>query len=254
MPADSQTSNVIDRGDNCVATQQKAVYNWYESRHSDDEVVDIYSPQWQERITTWYNWFVDNFGSTELPMETVKSWKTPEEIDFRVFFFAHPVATFSLWHVLQAFYGIDEAVCGTAGDAQDTFAKWRQMKPFEYLKSKTVRRKWEIELKKLNKEIENDFLNGENLKIRMYDILSGVEKLEVSLASLEEDFSIDQGEIEQAEAILKTIRSVIDNRCNLIVKLLKVGKNDVDTTSAEDEVYDESLGTAYSQTFGRLPC
>jgi hypothetical protein len=246
MQTDGQTSNFTDRDNSCIATQQKAVYNWYESRHSDDGVVDIYSPQWQERITNWYNWYIENFGSEEVPMKTVKSWKTPEEIDFRIYFFAHPVATFSLWHVLKAFYEIDEAVCSTASDAQDAFAKWREMKPFEYLKSKVVRRKWEIELKKLNKEIECGDLKGEELKLRMYDILNGVEKLEVSLASLEKDFSIEQGEIEQAEAILNTIRSVIDNRCNLIVKLLKVGKINGDIISAEDEVYDESLGTAYS--------
>jgi hypothetical protein len=247
MQADILNSKFIDRDDGCVATQQKAVYNWYESRHSDDEVVDIYSPQWQERINSWYKWFSDTFGTKPVPKETVKSWKSPEEIDFRIFFFAHPVATFSLWHALQACYEIDEAVCGTASGAQDTFAEWRKMKPFAYLKSKPVRRKWRTELKKLNKEIECGDLTGERLKSRMYDILRGVEKLEVSLASLEEDFNFEQGEIEQAEGILETIRNVINDRCFMIAKILKVGRNDADVSvSAEDEAsYDDSLGNAF---------
>jgi hypothetical protein len=85
-----------------------------------------------------------------LPIDIVKSWTSHEEIDFRIFFFAHPVATFSLWHVLQAFYKIDEAVCGTADGAQDTFAEWREMRPFAYLKSTRVEHKWKAELEKLN--------------------------------------------------------------------------------------------------------
>jgi hypothetical protein len=44
---------VAERRDNCVASHQKAVYNWYEMHHSDEDVVEIYSPEWQQRITSW---------------------------------------------------------------------------------------------------------------------------------------------------------------------------------------------------------
>jgi hypothetical protein len=56
-----------------IATQQRAIYNWYKSCHSDTKVVDIYSPQWQERVTSWYKWFVDNVGTAYLPIDIVKS-------------------------------------------------------------------------------------------------------------------------------------------------------------------------------------
>jgi len=238
MPTDPADTGFVD---SYIATQQKAVYTWYESRHSDEEVVDIYSPEWQNRVNDWYN----NLDTNQRPTETVKSWKTAEEIDFRVFFFAHPVATFSLWHMLQAFYEIDNAVCGQADDAQKKLAEWRAMKPFEYLKSPHVRHKWKYELKRLNKEIKCGLLTIEKLKSRMYDILYGVEKLEASLASLNEDFNFEQGEIEQAEEILNTIRGVVDDRCNLIVKILNVARSDGDLIFTEDEAYGESLGTAY---------
>jgi len=250
MPADLADSGFVDGDDRYIATQQKAIYTWYESRHSDEEVVDIYSPEWQNRVNEWYN----NLDTNQLPTETVKSWKTAEEIDFRVFFFAHPVATFSLWHILQALYEIDDAVCGKADDAQTKLAEWRAMRPFEYLKSPHVRHKWKDELKRLNKEIKSGLLTREKLKSRMYDILDGVEKLEVSLASLNEDFDFEQGEIEQGEEILNTIRGVIDDRCNLIVKILNVARSDGYIISTEDEAYDESLGAAYSWAPKKVSC
>jgi hypothetical protein len=64
------------------------------------------------------------------------------------------------------------------------------------------------------------------LELRIYDIIRGVEGLETSLAFLEEDLTVEQGEIEQAKEILETTRNVIDDRCTLIAEILQAGGND----------------------------
>lgn len=245
MQSDLHISGTINEtNDNYVATQQKVVYKWYESQHSDDEVVTIYSSEWQKRITSWYEHFVKTYGTKNVAKDIVMTWKSEEDIDLTVFFFAHPIAAFSLWHVLEAFYGLDEAVCGTSSNGPRTLAKWRKMKPFVYLLSKGVEERWKRELKRLNKEIECEDLKGEELKARMYAILRGVERLEMTLAMLRADFRLDQDEVERAEWMMDTIRHAADERCEMIATFLKAGKsNDADHVVADEETsYDSSLG------------
>jgi hypothetical protein len=57
--------------------------------------------------------------------ESLKLYDKPEEIEFRAFFFAHPIATFSLWHVFEAFYALDKVTCRTSSEADQTLAGWR---------------------------------------------------------------------------------------------------------------------------------
>jgi hypothetical protein len=127
--------------------------------------------------------------------------------------------------------------------APRTLAKWREMKPIEYLKSKDVRNTWKKELRKLNKEIKLEDLTGEALKLRLYDIFHGVERLEISLASLEEDFKLNYDEIEYAESILKTIRDIVDDRCLLITNIL-AGSDD--HKNKQEALYDSSSGDCYT--------
>jgi hypothetical protein len=237
MSSQPKAAPNLDRTDSCVAKQQRAVYNYYESQHSDNEVVDIYSSEWKERITSWHKMFAQAYGTKHARKDVVKTWETPEEIDFSTFFFAHPIAAFSLWKVFQAFYGIDQAVCGTSSDAPQILAKWKEMKPFEYLKSKEVRKAWKRELKKLNKEIEVEDLN---VTSRVYGILRGLETLEMAMSLLETDFRINQAEIEQW--ILDKMRHAVNDRCLLIAKKLTAGTDD----QAKLEESISSLGKRYA--------
>jgi hypothetical protein len=224
MPKDLQNNAALDEKDHCVTTHQKAVYDWYETRHSDDDVVDIYSPEWQQRVTSWHALLVETHGPKHVHVKLVELY-TPEEIEFRTFFFAHPIATYSLWHVFEAFYELDKTICGTSSEADPTLAEWRQMKPFKYLKSKEVQILWKTELKKLDKEIGCGDLAGERLKSRMYYILCAVERLEYSLESLEKDLGSDEGKIEYAEWILEMARNSFHERCTMIAETLKTGVN-----------------------------
>ena len=246
MPRDLQNNAVFGKKDHCVATNQKAVYDWYETHHSDDDVVDIYSPEWQQRVTSWHKLLVRTHGPKHVYVKLVELY-TPEEIEFRIFFFAHPIATFSLWHVFEAFYELDKTICGTSSEADPTLAQWQQMKPFKYLKSEEVQRRWKTELKRLDKEIGCGDLTGERLKSRMYHILRGVERLEYSLELLEEDLCSDGGKIEYAEWISETARNAFDERCFMIAETLKTGVNGYVESMGLPEVegsYGDNLGSS----------
>lgn len=224
---------------NCVAAQQKAVYNWHETRHSDEDVVDIYSPEWQQRITLWHTRFVEEYGTEHVHSETLKLREAPQNLKLWSFFFEHPVAAFSLWHVCQAFYEFDKAVCGTSSEVVSTLKGWQELKLFEYLQSPDVKRRWKNELKRLDTEISYGDLSGEKLKSRMYDILDAVERLETALASLEDDIKFDYDEKKSTEWMLDTITEAFDERCVLIAKLLKRDTN--------EHTYDVILS-------GKYPC
>jgi len=247
MTPSNMHRSISTDSDICVATQQKAVYNWYELHHSKEDVVDIYSLEWQRRITAWHDWFAKTYGTNHMNMDTAISFGKSENLDFRVLFFAQPIATFSLWHVLQAFYEIDTAVCGRASDAQETLRMWREMKPLEYLKSKEVRRRWTRELEKLNQEIECAALVGGALTLTVYGILGGVEKLETSLASLEEDLNFNDVEMDFLVWILETIRDAVDDRCFMIANILKVEAMDQDAVVSEEDksLYGGSIGNLH---------
>jgi hypothetical protein len=241
----SSISRVTHSRDNCVESHQKAVYLWYEAHHNDDEVVDIYSPEWQERITIWHTMLVAQYGSKHVHLKSLGVYDNPEELEFRVFFFAHSIATFSLWHVFKVFYALDKVICGTSSEADQRFAAWQQMKPFHYLSSDEVKRLWKQELKMLDHQIGCGDLTGGRLKSRLYDILRAVERLESSLESLEGDVQSENGQIEHREWILDTATKAFNERCFIIAETLKTGVNgylggevlrEVDETSCDVDI------------------
>jgi hypothetical protein len=243
MPYNLRTTRVNDKRDPCVTQSQKAVYYWNESRHSDDDVVDILSSEWHQRLTFWHAWLVNTYGSKHVHLEPSKLYKTPEDLEFEVFFFAHPIPTFSLWHVFEAFYDLDKIIYGLSSEA-DLPPDWRQMKPFKYLKSPDVRRRWKKELKKIG----HGGLTVENAKSRMFDVLRAVEKLEYSLKVLEEDLGSDKdSKIEYGDWILGTARNAFEERCAMIAEALKPGvKRSFDgvvLTEVEDSYVDD-LGSS----------
>ena len=237
-----QITPVIHKEDSCVATHQKAVYNWYETHHSDDEVVDIYSPEWQERIKSWHALF-ETYCSKQKHSEFPQLHDAPEDLELGILFFTHPIATFSFRRVFEAFYTLDTTICGTSSEANRTLATWREMKPFKYLKSGEIKKTWSIELKKLDKEIRCGDLAGERLRSRIYGILCAVERLEYSLESLEGDLGSNDGKVEYGSWMLDMARKSFDERCTMIADTLKTSVNGYILSGVEGS-YDGNLGSS----------
>jgi len=230
----SYITDVINSPEVSIATQQRAVYNYHESLNSD-EIIDIYSPEWQQRIASWHDWFKASV------QDLTGSSSSFEDIDFRVFFLAHPIAAFALWRLLQACYEIDRAVCGTSVEALDEIAEWQQLKPFRYLKSEEVRGRWMVELRLLKEQIEEGYLVEEALKVRIYDILRGVERLEDAMAALEENFSVNLKGVADGEKMLGACCGAADERCLMIAELLKgEGAESADEEESEDDELSSS--------------
>jgi len=242
MPRNRKKTRVNGKRDHCVSKHQKAVYDWNESCHSDDDVVDIFSSEWQTRLTDWHSLLVKTYGSKHVHLDLSKLYDTPEDLEFRVFFFAHPISTFSLWHVLEAFYDLDKTIYGTSSEADLPLDEWRQMKPFNYLKSPEVRKQWKEELKMLDKKFGCGDLTVEKAKSRMFNILRAVERLEYSLKSLEEDLGPEDGKIKDREWILRTARNAFEERCAMIAEALKPCFDNVVLAEAEDS-YDNNIGS-----------
>jgi hypothetical protein len=166
-------------------------------------------------------------------------YDTPEDLEFKVFFFAHPIPTFSLWHVFEAFYDLDKTIYGTSSESDLPPDEWRQMKPFKYLKSPDVRRRWKKELKMLDKKIGCGDLTIEKAK----NILRAVERLEYSLKLLEEDLvSEEGGKIEYGDWILGTARDAFEERCAMIDEAL--GYFDGVVLTEVEDSYGDDLGSS----------
>ena len=104
-----QLPTAID-GQDCDPTpQQRAVYNYHEALHSD-AADDIYSFEWFQRTKSFFK----QFARSNAQATTLTTWEMVEDLDFGAFFLAHPVAAYSLWHLLQSCYELDRVVCGTS--------------------------------------------------------------------------------------------------------------------------------------------
>jgi len=242
MPSFIQSAIEIETSqqDRSVSKKQREVYDWYERCHSDDEVVDIYSPEWQQRITSWYNWLTTTTGTRDVHVNVIEGCDNLDDLDLGPFFFARPVAAFSLWHVLQACYEMDEAVC----ERTEKVLNWRELKPFAYLKSKEVKKMWKQKLKHLGKRIKNGKLNGEALKSKLCAIHHGVEKLEDSVNSLDGNFGDDFKNTKLGSSMLKRIHEVVDYRCLMIASSLNIDGKDSEyeaTMSDEEAINHGSL-------------
>jgi len=221
-------------------TQQKAVYNWYESSHETDDVVDIYSPEWQKRITSLKEEFTNTYEAEDA-QALFTSLKSPEDLDFSVFFLAHPISAFSLWHVLQALYSMDDVICGTSKDALEAVKLWQRMKPFEYLSSKKVKQRWKSALRTLKRQIDSGRLAGEALESKMHAILRAVERVEDAKGFLSNDFAVD---LPGWNA--KKICSVIEERCGKIDDMLEsldASQKSTDSYQQLEVEFDERLNT-----------
>jgi len=218
--------------------QQRAVYGFYDARHSD-AAEDIYSPEWFQLTQS----FFEAFARENPNPITLKSWEMVEDLDFGAFFLAHPVAAYSLWHMLQACYELDRVICGTSVEELKTIATWQRLKPFIYLKSKKVRQKWGESLKSLKKQIECGALDGEELMSKLNEILFGVERLEHSLAEMQDNFKINLKDMKYADKMLEKVADVVEERRRMIVDLLHLEDSEPVSGSDGETSNDDTLGT-----------
>jgi len=131
---------------------------------------------------------------------------------------------------------MDEVICGTSESALETTTSWREMRPFQYLKSKDVKQGWKLALEKLSQDIKSGELAGHALESRMHDILLGVERLEDSEASVTENFAVNLADMKLGTWALAKVRRVVDERCRMIDEILETlnGARDVNQQLALD--------------------
>jgi hypothetical protein len=232
-----QLATAID-GQDCNPTpQQRAVYSYHDALQSD-AADDIYSSEWFQRTKSFFK----QFARSNAQATTLTTWEMVEDLDFGAFFLAHPVAAYSLWHLLQACYELDRVVCGSSPENLRVVESWESLKPFLYLKSKKVRTKWSKSLKLLKTEIEHGDLEGEPLLRRLYDILCGVERLENSLADLKENFLANLKDMKFVDKMLEKIATVVEDRCCMIEDLLKLEDSQQASRQERECSSDEGLG------------
>jgi hypothetical protein len=225
-------------GQDCNPTpQQRAVYSYYEEIHSD-AADDIYSFEWFQRTKS----FFQQLARQDKPVTALTTWEMVEDLDFGAFFLAHPVAAYSLWHLLQACYELDRVVCGTSPEEIRKLESWQLLKPFVYLKSRKIRSNWTRSLKLLKKEIECGDLEGDRLVRTLYDILRGVERLVTSSTALKDNFSVNLRDMKFVDEMLEKVARVVDNRCSMIADLLKLEDSQEPSRHESESSNEEPLG------------
>lgn len=50
-----------------------AVYNYHESRYGDEDMVDIYSLEWRQRIASWHELFTQAYGTKHAHKDIVET-------------------------------------------------------------------------------------------------------------------------------------------------------------------------------------
>ncbi|KAE9376546.1 hypothetical protein N431DRAFT_367643 [Stipitochalara longipes BDJ] len=231
-------------GPDCNPTrQQRDVWRFYEARNSDD-ADDIYSPEWYQRTLS----FFDIFAKKNKKPEILKSWEMIENMEFGPFFLSHPIPAYALWHMLQAFYELDRAVCGTSDEEIKNIEKWKDMPPFAYLnakKGKKIRIKWSKSLEKMKKEIECGELEGDALISRLASILVGVQKMESVFIALRENFTENLKGIVFVDEMIEKVGKVVEERRRVIMDLLRPGDENQGPTSDTETLID---GTSMDRT------
>jgi hypothetical protein len=192
--------------------EQKKVYKFYKSRHSHD-ADDIYSSEWFGRIVQFRESTPLGRNSPELL----------DDLEFGAFFLSHPVPAFSLWLLLNACYDLDRKVCSNISD--EVLQQWRDMKPFAYLKSEDIQDKWRESLQFLREKMSTAELGGEMLIQELYDMVSGIQRMETALADLRDSIKAVRKDRGFLTGVLDLVGVAIDGRCEIIATELEDGKS-----------------------------
>ncbi|KAK9773323.1 hypothetical protein SCAR479_10052 [Seiridium cardinale] len=166
-----------------LETTQRDIFDWYETNEYKEDAGAIFSPEWQGRLTEWGNEF-DNGSVSDIHHHIKLLQQNSEELELGHFFQVHPIAAFSLWHVLQACYELDRIICGAQN--RITIAQWQKWRPFQYLLSLEIRTLWQKRLRILSSEARKstDKLEREDVARRLQRIAHAVDALEEALLTL----------------------------------------------------------------------
>jgi hypothetical protein len=195
---------------------QRNVFDYYEKNQYQDDAGEIYSPEWRSRLTKWGEEFD---GSMETIHDDIKlSRQHPEGLELGRFFQAHPVAGFSLWHVLQACYELDRSVCGVTLLERIKIAEWQNWCPFRYFQSPEVEAFWQKSVDDLSSRISNcsDNFVREEVASRMLRIAHAVHALEGTLSTLISIFDASGSDMDCSSWIIGVVRKGVDNKYQLI--------------------------------------
>lgn len=195
--------------------QQRKVHGFYDAQNSTD-AEDIYSPEWFKLTQKFFSTYTIDKSHPKM----LKSWEMVEDLEFGQFFLAHPVAAYSLRQVLEACYRLDDVVCGTSPEMIQKITKWKNKKPFLYLRNKEVKNEWKKSLKSLTEQIKGGKLKGEELMNKLNDILAGVEKLEITSSSLKESFETNLNGYKFVDEMIMKVADAVEERIRMIVDIL----------------------------------
>jgi len=218
--------------------QQKSIYDFYESRQSEN-ADDIYSSEWYRRTMEFTQ--QSSMIKADAPI-LLSSWEMIETLDFGPLFLSHPIAAYAFWQALHAFYDFDKIVCGHAERGLQRVESWKALKPFVYLKSRKIRNQWRKSLNVLKHEIECEILEGEDLLLRLQDLLSGVSGLESALTELEESFAVNLSGMMFVDTMLEKVAVAVDERRNMIANLLRLEDNNATFGTESDESRSGTFG------------
>jgi hypothetical protein len=109
---------------------------------------------------------------------------------------------------------------------------------------------WRHKLTQLRRQIRDEILTGEALKLRVFAIHHGVERLENSVRSLEENFGVDFKDTKTGVSMLNIIHKVVNNRSCMIVDVLKIDGGDHEDEAAMSEGASSDHGNLANLTYG----
>ncbi|KAI1214585.1 uncharacterized protein F4807DRAFT_403846 [Annulohypoxylon truncatum] len=198
-----------------LETTQRDIFDWYELNEYKNDAGAIFSPEWQGRLIEWGKEFDSN--SMSGICDDIKSYeKNPEELELGRLFQAHPVAAFSLWHVLQSCYELDRIICGTTMQNRSDIAEWQKRRPFQYFLSQDIARCWQKNLTDLLSESEaescTDEFQREKLAKRLQRIAQAIHALKEAIETLTSVFEGRRKELANAFWMLKVVKENVDKR------------------------------------------
>ena len=214
-----------------LASDQRAVFDWYEENEYRDDAGDIFSSEWQCRLTDWRNAFDPDTQNVHDRMLQLK--EDPETLELGLFFVAHSVAQHSpLWHILQACYELDKRICETSKLQSQKLTQWQQLRPFQYLLSTDIVSEWGTHLDLLSAQLKpsTNIFKKEIAASRLIAMAEGVQVLEEALSILTSIFMGKREAMPCSFWMLDLVREGVDNRCRTIEKHITHHEDSCSTT------------------------
>lgn len=140
--------------------------------------------------------------------------RKPGKLNIGLLFQTHPVAAFSLWHLLQACYKLDRLICGNS----TPIAEWQELRPFEYLNSTDIMSIWRKNLKSFSSRVRksnscNDNFLKEAVASQLHKLVQGVQALEEACKIACNVFETRKATMPCSSWMLEHIQESVNQRC-----------------------------------------